>query len=358
MQCSSYLKDISRCPNKTIGDSHHCDIHREKAKKLYLKYKSLSDICENIPPIEYDDKINVDEQISTIMSYYIMYNNSLSAREKHRKYSFVTDLHDEGHNYQFEKLNLKLLKCETILSELYDIKLSKDIVDVKIIKKDKEPKRLNIQIKSEIKRLQTYRKNIKAESDDYINKCIEENKILLEEKKKLISQLSKCVYNLFLTLEKDEINIYVYNFSGEYILIDDIIKNDGKLMIGIIPILIVQLVVKLYTIGFFNNVDDLKYDNKLISFDIIKCESSTIEEFLLQYSVTEIKNIYQLILYSKRGIQKLLYCLITDLVNIYLEEIHERRKSATYSLFWNNELKQFWFIPSENIININDLICI
>lgn len=47
MQCSSLL-GTSRCINFITENSLHCELHRQKAKQLYLKYKKYCNLCENL----------------------------------------------------------------------------------------------------------------------------------------------------------------------------------------------------------------------------------------------------------------------------------------------------------------------
>ena len=99
MKCVAYSLDRSQCINLRVGDSYHCQLHRDKAKALYLKYKNVCTQCEKIDIDNYRIKNDdINEQVDIIMNHYILYNKAFSVREKHRKSYMVSDYHDLGHN--------------------------------------------------------------------------------------------------------------------------------------------------------------------------------------------------------------------------------------------------------------------
>ena len=209
--CSAYSNHNIRCKNYSIDGSMHCNLHREKAINLYIKYKKLCDACENLNIKDPDDKNHIDH----IIHCYILYNKAFDARVKHRKYSFVPEFYDEGHNYQFEKLKDKISDCENLLSKLYEEELDNfsDVItqNSEVSKKSNKHvmhpnnKKKNHQM---ILLFRKYRNKIEKEENDFINKCITENKLYLESKNTAIDFIQKQIFKLFLS-EKHNNSIFI-----------------------------------------------------------------------------------------------------------------------------------------------------
>ena len=53
-----------RCINKPIEGYIHCELHRPKAAKLYIKYKKLTDLIKNINILI----INLDSSFVSFLS--------------------------------------------------------------------------------------------------------------------------------------------------------------------------------------------------------------------------------------------------------------------------------------------------
>ena len=47
MNCVAYSSSNVQYNNICIGDSYHCELHRNKAKSLYIKYKMLCSKCDD-----------------------------------------------------------------------------------------------------------------------------------------------------------------------------------------------------------------------------------------------------------------------------------------------------------------------
>src|SRR5579862_3261055 len=101
-QCCANTLSNTRCINSAIPGCDHCQLHHEKAKSLYMKYKGLSDLIDKmVLDKEFD---NIQEKIDYIMNCYILLNKTFNARSKHHKYAYVPECIDEGHKFQFTRL--------------------------------------------------------------------------------------------------------------------------------------------------------------------------------------------------------------------------------------------------------------
>lgn len=129
MQCAAFFLKDTRCGGDVVGDSHHCEYHREKAKRLYLKYKKLDQKYEYLEnnPCVLDD---VGSKIDYYIKLYDIYHKAYLAREKHRKYAFVPECYDEGHDYQFTKLNRNMDDCGKTLVGLFKLAEEKETSNI------------------------------------------------------------------------------------------------------------------------------------------------------------------------------------------------------------------------------------
>ena len=187
-QCCAYLGN-KRCINKVVGSANHCNLHRVKATKLYLKYKSLCEKVENLDL--YQPFSNSQDQMNYVMDCYNSLNKAYKARQKHRQYAFVPECYDEGHLHQFVKLNKQMQECEKILSSYKEDK--QDEVKIKQYKEQN----FKIEIKHQIKDFKKYRREQEAEINQLINHYIDENKILLKKRSKLIGLITSYVDDLY-----------------------------------------------------------------------------------------------------------------------------------------------------------------
>lgn len=112
-KCTAVLKDGTRCDTPVKKGLNHCGIHYEKAKKMRHKYKKIWPLLQNI---------NIDNTSSNteLSKAYSVMNKALELRIKHRKYAFVPECYDEGHNFQLEMVQDKINQCEKKLSTLYE----------------------------------------------------------------------------------------------------------------------------------------------------------------------------------------------------------------------------------------------
>lgn len=207
-QCCAVSSQNSRCPN-SAGEGKHCDFHRPMAVKLYLKYKKLSDQVDEMNLYkEFDD---VEKQITHVRDCYVLLNKTYSARSAHRKYAFVPECYDAGHDHQFTKLKNLIDGCENILSKLYsqqanailkkDSSSSSETPDSKPSKtpkssRKKKNKRVvaaNIDLARYIKK----RKDIEADIEQWIGKYVRENRQILKERELLNTNIIAYILEMF-----------------------------------------------------------------------------------------------------------------------------------------------------------------
>lgn len=321
MKCSAYFSDMSRCSNIRIGDSYHCELHRDKAKNLYLKYKSSCTECEKIDTNDYQVKdYDVNRQISKIMDYYILYNRAFSAREKHRKYYFVSDYHDSGHNYQFTKLNDYILKCEDILTKLYSMR--KEVTDeikdevineTKAIEDNKlYDKRINFTIED----FKQQRQQLEANYQKCLSLYTIENNTYMKEKELLIKNISICLGKLFCPENKETSTKYLFYKENDYYF--TCIQSFKDLTIELISTLIFELMIQLIKINFFDtSFIKVKNDVFKITLKIEKYTDCHLINYLSQFSIIKLKEIYSKLLLNNNKIETLIGPLIKQLINIF-----------------------------------------
>lgn len=122
IRCSCPSSTDGRCPMEAMENSYHCPAHIDKAKKLYLRYKRVQELAED----HYQSIINLSpknidiNEIPLINKVYGLLMKSYEARRKHRNYSFIPEMYDKGHDYQFTKLEQMMEKCESIASSIYE----------------------------------------------------------------------------------------------------------------------------------------------------------------------------------------------------------------------------------------------
>lgn len=197
-QCAAVLSNNTRCRNIANNNFRHCDSHRNKATSLYLKYKEICLICDNLNINQHFD--NIDDRINHVMKCYLLYNKAHNARAKHRKYAFVSELHDSGHNYQFELLESQMLKCEDILSQLYtenssieNASITPNSVNNVSINNSIQPVKHTLTISEKIQKCRQRRK----ECEEYINQYIDDTEITRINKLLLTINIVKCINMMF-----------------------------------------------------------------------------------------------------------------------------------------------------------------
>ncbi len=335
MHCVSLFKNNNRCMNYRVGNSYHCELlHREKAKKLYLKYKALQNQCE---------KLNLDsDDIVHVESCYILYNKAYKARQKHRLYSFCDEYYDEGHNYQFELLESLIKQCEILLEKLYATKKAIDLNHVTDIMTGNGNElhviNNNRIYQNEIVLWRLFRCNLQKNCDEYIQKCICENEEYNKEKYKLTTHLEKAFNLLFcdnsrctifyhtkLMVKKlkpnnkkvldVKIDPIIFSKTRNVIeFIDDTTKQKSPFdddVISVIGILLYQFVQKLIDIDYFG-----KYICKADKI-ILRLDTINFVEYLNRQSVPQLKNIFNIVVFHKKEIQYMSSEIINRVVDYY-----------------------------------------
>jgi hypothetical protein len=114
-QCCAFNGN-NRCENNTIDHTNHCEIHYISAIKLYKKYKKICEVAYSLDL--HKSFTTITENIKYLMDCYKWFNMAFNARMEHRKYAFVPECYDEGHDYQFVFIKNKILECEKLLCEM------------------------------------------------------------------------------------------------------------------------------------------------------------------------------------------------------------------------------------------------
>jgi hypothetical protein len=114
-QCCA-LSNNRRCENYVIEHTNHCQIHYGPAIKLYKTYKKICDVAYKLD-LNKQFK-TMPENINYLMDCYRWFNKAFNARMEHRKFAFVPECYDAGHDYQFVFIKNKILECEKLLCEL------------------------------------------------------------------------------------------------------------------------------------------------------------------------------------------------------------------------------------------------
>lgn len=199
-----------RCKNKSVQNSNHCELHNPKSKKLYIKYKKLSNQAKNIDLNK--EFANILDKITYINNCYNLYNKIYEARLKHRKFAIAPNLYDQGHDFQFIDLNNKINKCEEILYKLYesyendntsdsdntnDSNYSNEECDVRNNNSIVIYKKNSMTLSEKIKLNKQYRANKEREINEHVEKYINQNKINIERKNLLICHLCNCISLIF-----------------------------------------------------------------------------------------------------------------------------------------------------------------
>jgi hypothetical protein len=77
-----------------VVDTGRC--HNPKAVELYLKYKTL---CNRLDKLEVEN-LDICDNLKRAIKCYSLLEQAFKASLKHRRYAFVPECYDEGHNYR------------------------------------------------------------------------------------------------------------------------------------------------------------------------------------------------------------------------------------------------------------------
>jgi len=309
-----------RCQNKSLNNSKHCELHHAKATKLYVKYKKLSNLAKNVDIHKKFD--NTIDSVNHIHSCYVLYNKTYDARLKHREYAIAPNLYDQGHDFQFTDLINKINQCEEILNDLYN-KLSLETNNVVYMeysededKEDNEIIRKEITLAEKIQSNKEYRAKKEQEINEYVEKYIDENKIIIDRKCRLIYNLCKCISLVF----------------GEE---EDLVERPKI-------IAIMSLIIKLDNISYFKE----KFTPRGCKYPTCTCtlpyllslgtehfhEPKCFCEYMETYSEESLKYIFEIFLFNKKKISP----FVSDINELY-EEYDRGIIFINAELIWKNK---------------------
>jgi hypothetical protein len=343
MQCSSLL-GISRCINFITENSLHCELHREKAKQLYLKYKKYSASCKNL-------KFNVSDE-KNLLDCYILLNKAYNSRMKHRKYHIIEEIRDKGHDYQLEKLMNQINLCEKYLVDITNINYSlytQNIENTKN-KEDKEDDSIVSIVNIKTKK----RKIVLEDYEELVNNYILENEKHKEEKHKLISYLFVNILSMFCD-ENDEVYIVhkIYRINS----VEEVnISKYGKVVNNLSCYIwncIFQLIYQLKIIGFFEN--KLEHDSYRIilnpksGIDSYDDKGISMDYFVTNFSKEALKNDFECALLHKT---KIAY-LSMNIIYTILKQKNSLKNELVFRLLRENNQSIFELLTHTSKIGKN-----
>lgn len=352
-QCCAVNDNNKRCQKSAIHGTYHCQEHFVMARKLYKKYKKICDIAYNL---DIEKRFSdITKQVNHVMNCYVWLNKAFDARMTHRKYAFVPECYDKGHDLQFVLITEKIIKCEEILTKLFTKHQNENI---KLLKNSSETNNEDSQsydlsedstssddsnngaglynnyditnVPKDIRRLNEMRKETEEDVNKKIEMYISENRVLLEKRRILKTLIINCVRQL---IPKK------YTSTS---------KNIFLFCVGIH-----HLVRHLYNNNYFS--DDYEPDrckdcncNNFVGYEIklsCKCiESKLIYGDDVEYTAYEyfellndftLRKFYELLLKNTKKIKP----LVDDM--IYLYYFYEKNLlKIDLELEWDDELKR------------------
>jgi hypothetical protein len=342
-QCCAFDEN-TRCLNPVLGHSNHCEIHYYPARKLYKTYKKICEIAYNLDIHKYYK--NIEDNIIYVLECYAMYNKAYNARMAHRKYAFVPECYDDGHDYQFVFIKNKILESEKLLTQLqiqYQNAIKYKNNNFNILEQEETTIEDNINfdinivsktiIDSNIDR-QTTEEDVNKIMDDYIK----ENKELMYKRYKIhelvIATLDNLVNNYI-----DKKYLYLYKIENNHFLIQ---------------VAIFRVCSKLYNKLYFT--EDYKPDKCLcktcntysaIQFEIsCKCiyKYKLFNKYLFNNTELSIKQFYEILLLH----HKKLIPIIHDIFQLFLL-FEDELLFMNIELKWIPKLKRLQLSQSINV---------
>lgn len=305
-QCCAVIHGDKRCSKQTVTHTNHCPEHLPTANKLYTNYKKICDTAYNLEinkPIS-----NLSEKFNYLYDCYLWFNRAFHARLKHRRYAFVPECYDEGHNKQFTFILEKMNKCEEMLQEMH--LLNEEI-------KQDQLKDIHLEVEDH-----TEKSNIKQTAIESIPETIKKNKVKRDNNEKEENRLIEKYYNENKEqLEKrNKLNYVCFNVIES--LLENFVDTDEINMFEI-TVLIHHLTLKLYNYGYFedNYMPEKCKDcqcNNYVSYDErLACgcifQNNTLDKYFNLMSDTTIKKFCEIMLLHK----KKLLPMIEDLIGLY-----------------------------------------
>lgn len=324
-QCCAVVDNNTRCLNKVTNGSTHCETHREKAIKLYLAYKELSNRVDKLDLTKAVGNIN--ERINYLTKCYVLINDTFKARMKHRKYAFVPECYDAGHDHQFTRLQDLTTQCEDMLAKLY----------AKISASDSSPKSESSSESSEddvieeviieevkpYKKLRQQREKSEKDLDAWIEKYNEDNEEILRRREIMTTHIADWIFDRF-----DE-------FETETFAVDSFVQC----------VVMFNLTNTLYCSGYFlkNFVPNKCAEcncGQYIPYDVtLSCaciyENNTIFRYFSRSSEDTLKLFYEILLFNEAKILP----LIADIVKLYVV-FHDQIMFLKVHLDWKPAQKR------------------
>lgn len=331
-QCSATASNNTRCTNKCISGSSHCELHKPKATSLYIKYKQLSELVDKINlDVQFDD---IYDHIDYVMECYILLNKTFNARLKHRKYAIAPELYDDGHDHQFAKLGKQIDACEFILNELYD-SIESDEYDssssseeetyaiVRYNQNDQNNKNGKYKnIADKVKQCRRYRAEQERDINMWVDRYTQENKVILDRRRKIVEHIVMYIDKLF-----------------------EDVDPDGIMCILVKSVVIFNLSLELHKIGYFTNrfVPSRckeKHCSCFVPYDVkLGCgcifENNSLNKYFGLLTEESLKSFFEAILINKSR----LLPLTEDIFNLY-QKYDQDIMFLKSHLVWDQLLKR------------------
>lgn len=226
-QCCAFSGN-KRCENIVIEHTNHCQTHYGPAIKMYKKYKKICDVAYKLD-LNKSFK-TILENINYLVDCYKWYNLAFNARMEHRKYAFVPECYDEGHDYQFVFIKNKILECEKLLCEMnianerkkvlndnyYDYLDNQDNILIPYEPSQSE----SINISEVIVRNNKERQKVEEDVEEIMDRYRKENEELLRKRDKLQNLIIDYLDDF---LEKHNQNRYIM-----YVAVYSVVKELAK----------------------------------------------------------------------------------------------------------------------------------
>jgi hypothetical protein len=313
-----------RCPLGVSGNSKHCDQHRLGAQKLYSAYKKASDKAEQF-------NIDSSSNINYLTKAYHWLNEAYGARMKHRQQHIVPECYDEGHDTQFKIIKQKLDQCEAKLFKLYAGQVKNESNEENKSRSDEDnsgspmsedPKKPT-NISQKIRKCQHQRNQTETNWNTFLDKYIQENKIIEENKARMANLVKKNILPM--------------------------IRNNTEAL-AVFCGAVYHIIRELYKICYFEKdweprkCDCGKCDNYPIYRVGIFCACShcNSEDFFLNVPEDNLKKVYELLLFQKTRIQPAVNSLL------YLYHFYEDNiMNLEYEMTYDPSLKAMVLEPTE-----------
>jgi hypothetical protein len=244
----------------------------------------------------------------------------------HRKYSFVPECYDAGHDFQFVSLKQKIDLCEKKLGELYiqsSMSVENDSHTDSSDNSDEFKNIITFNVPKKIRSYRQKRKQAELEVDICIEQYIKENKALENRKTILENYIKKCM--------------------------SELVKNNNEA----IPVFIgaiYHIICELYNMDYFDGgfspePCECGQCGTFASYQVnlfCKCGKCTPEEYLLKLSEASLKKVYEILLFHKSKIQPVVDSLL------YYHHFHGKHiSSLEYSFSWDPKINSLIIEPVE-----------